>query len=76
MVQSIGERRLAQTLQRSMLTTQLPDVEGVELAVMYLPGSRETQVCGDWYDVIPLPDGHVGVVIGDVVGRGSMRRRR
>ena len=70
MVQSIGERRLAQTLQRSMLTTQLPEIEGVELAVMYLPGSRETQVCGDWYDVIPLPDGHVGVVIGDVVGRG------
>jgi PAS domain S-box-containing protein len=70
MIQGIGERRVAQTLQRSMLTTQLPEIEGVELAVMYLPGSRETQVCGDWYDVIPLPDGHVGVVIGDVVGRG------
>ena len=70
MLQGIGERRVAQTLQRSMLTTQLPEIEGVELAVMYLPGSRETQVCGDWYDVIPLPDGHVGVVIGDVVGRG------
>ncbi|MEY2515051.1 MAG: hypothetical protein QOJ89_2409 [bacterium] len=70
MIQGIGERRVAQTLQRSMLTTQLPEIEGVELAVMYLPGSRETQVCGDWYDVIPLPDGRVGVVIGDVVGRG------
>ncbi len=36
----------------------------------YLPGSRETEVGGDWYDVIPLPCGRVGVVIGDVVGRG------
>jgi PAS domain S-box-containing protein len=70
MIQGIGERRVAQTLQRSMLTTQLPEIAGVELAVLYLPGSRETQVCGDWYDVIPLPDGRFGVVIGDVVGRG------
>lgn len=70
MIQGIGERRLAQTLQRSMITMQLPEVEGVELAVRYLPGSRETEVGGDWYDVIPLPGGRVGVVVGDVVGRG------
>jgi PAS domain S-box-containing protein len=70
MVQGIGERRVAQTLQRSMLTTHLPEIAGVDLAVLYLPASRETQVCGDWYDVIPLPDGRFGVVIGDVVGRG------
>ena len=70
MVQGIGERRIAQTLQRSMVTTQLPELDGVELAVRYLPGSRETEVGGDWYDVIPLPGGRVGVVIGDVVGRG------
>ena len=70
MVQDLGERRVAHTLQRSMLTTQLPDVDGVELAVRYLPGTRQTEVSGDWYDVIPLPDGRVGVVIGDVVGRG------
>ncbi|MEA2217827.1 MAG: hypothetical protein QOJ35_453 [Solirubrobacteraceae bacterium] len=70
MLQGIGERRVAQTLQRSMLTTQLPDVDGVELAVRYLPSSADTEVGGDWYDVIPLPDGRVGIVIGDVVGRG------
>jgi anti-anti-sigma factor len=70
MVQDIGERRVAHTLQRSMLTTQLPEVEGVELAVRYLPSSSDAEVSGDWYDVIPLPDGRVGVVIGDVVGRG------
>ena len=70
MVQDLGERHVALTLQRSMLTTQLPDVDGVELAARYLPGTRQTEVSGDWYDVIPLPDGRVGVVIGDVVGRG------
>ncbi|MGH2944402.1 MAG: SpoIIE family protein phosphatase, partial [Solirubrobacteraceae bacterium] len=70
MVQDLGERHVAHTLQRSMLTTQLPAVEGAELAVRYLPGTRHTEISGDWYDVIPLPDGRVGVVIGDVVGRG------
>ena len=70
MVQDLGERRVAATLQRSMLTTDLPHVDGVELAVRYLPGTRRTEISGDWYDVIPLPDGRVGVVIGDVVGRG------
>ncbi len=70
MVLDIGERRVAHTLQRSMLTTQLPEVEGVELAVRYLPSSSDAEVSGDWYDVIPLPNGRVGVVIGDVVGRG------
>ena len=70
MMQDLSERRVAHTLQRSMLTTHLPHVDGVELAVRYLPGTRQTEVSGDWYDVIPLPDGRVGVVIGDVVGRG------
>jgi PAS domain S-box-containing protein len=70
MVQGIGERRVAQTLQRSMLTTHLPEIAGVELAVRYLPGSPDHEVGGDWYDVIPLPGGRIGVVIGDVVGRG------
>ncbi len=70
MVQDIGERRVAHTLQRSMLTTRLPAIDGVQLAVRYQPGSPETEVGGDWYDVIPLPDGRVGIVVGDVVGRG------
>jgi anti-anti-sigma factor len=69
-VLDIGERRIAHTLQRSMLTTQLPEIEGVELAVRYLPSGSDAEVSGDWYDVIPLPDGRVGIVIGDVVGRG------
>ncbi|HWC26828.1 MAG TPA: SpoIIE family protein phosphatase [Solirubrobacteraceae bacterium] len=70
MLQDVGEQRIAQTLQNSMRTTQLPAIDGVELAGRYLPGTREAEVSGDWYDVVPLPDGRIGVVIGDVVGRG------
>ncbi|MFP5364454.1 MAG: SpoIIE family protein phosphatase [Thermoleophilia bacterium] len=69
MLQDLSERRVAHTLQRSMLT-RLPQIDGVELKERYLPGTRQTDVSGDWYDAIPLPDGRVGIVIGDVVGRG------
>jgi serine phosphatase RsbU (regulator of sigma subunit) len=53
-----------------MMTPQLPEVQGDEIAERYLPGSRQTEVGGDWYDLIPLPGDCFGVVIGDVVGRG------
>ncbi len=46
----------------------LPVVEGVELAAAHLPGEED---CCDWYDVIVLPDGALGLAIGDVSGRGE-----
>jgi anti-sigma regulatory factor (Ser/Thr protein kinase) len=64
------EHRVAQTLQRSLLPDRLPDVGVLELAARYLPGARDDQVGGDWYDVIELPSGEVALVMGDVVGRG------
>ena len=63
------ERRVAETLQRSLLP-RLPVVPGLRLAARYRPGSTETSIGGDWYDAIPLRGGKVGVAIGDVVGRG------
>jgi anti-sigma regulatory factor (Ser/Thr protein kinase) len=42
----------------------------VDVSAAYQPGSTALEVGGDWYDVFPLPDGRVGLVIGDVVGRG------
>ena len=63
------ERRVAETLQRSLLP-QLPIVPGLRLAARYRPGSAETRIGGDWYDAIPLRGGNVGIAIGDVVGRG------
>jgi serine phosphatase RsbU (regulator of sigma subunit)/anti-sigma regulatory factor (Ser/Thr protein kinase) len=68
----VNERahHIAETLQRALLPDRLPGVPGVALAARYLPGGPGTDVGGDWYDVIPSPDGRVGLVMGDVVGRG------
>jgi FixJ family two-component response regulator/anti-sigma regulatory factor (Ser/Thr protein kinase) len=64
------EHDTAVTLQRSLLPDRLPDIPGLALAARYLPGAAGTEVGGDWYDVIPLGDGRVGIAMGDVVGRG------
>jgi putative methionine-R-sulfoxide reductase with GAF domain len=63
------ERAAAAALQRSLVPARLPAVPGLELAARYLPGD-DGGVGGDWYDVFRLPEGRVGLVIGDVVGRG------
>ncbi len=65
-----SEQTIAETLQRSVLPTSLPRVEGVQLAARYLPGSAQLDVGGDWFDALQLPDGKLGLVVGDVVGKG------
>ena len=65
-----AEQTIAETLQRSVLPSSLPRIEGVELAARYLPGSAQLDVGGDWFDALPLPDGKLGLVVGDVVGKG------
>ncbi len=64
------QRTVAQTLQHSMLPDALPAAEGVQFAVRYLPGAEALEVGGDWYDVMPLDDGRMCFVVGDVSGRG------
>jgi len=64
------EHRVAETLQRSLLPESVPQLDRAELAALYLPGSDEASVGGDWYDAITLGEGRVALVIGDVVGRG------
>jgi putative methionine-R-sulfoxide reductase with GAF domain len=58
----------AVALQRSLLPTALPAVPGLDMAARYVTGSGT--VGGDWYDVFVLPDGRLGVVVGDVAGSG------
>ena len=54
------------------LPDRFPDLPGTELAATYLPGADTTDDSrGDWYDVLALPGGAVGLAIGDVVGRGT-----
>ncbi len=62
-----GQRQVAETLQRSLLTL-LPQVDHIRIAARYLPASRHSQVGGDWYDSFLLPDGCTALVIGDVAG--------
>jgi anti-sigma regulatory factor (Ser/Thr protein kinase) len=57
-------------LQRSLLPRNLPEPAGLSVCARYLSAAARRLVGGDWYDVLPLPDGGVGVAIGDVVGHG------
>jgi serine phosphatase RsbU (regulator of sigma subunit)/anti-sigma regulatory factor (Ser/Thr protein kinase) len=64
------EHQIAETLQRSLLPDRLPEIPGVRLAARYLPATTDVRVGGDWYDVVQLRDGLVGLAIGDVAGHG------
>jgi serine phosphatase RsbU (regulator of sigma subunit)/anti-sigma regulatory factor (Ser/Thr protein kinase) len=61
------ELEVARLIQQNFLPKELPDLPGWQIAAFYRP-ARE--VGGDFYDVIPLPDGRVGFVIGDVTDKG------
>ncbi|MET9212856.1 MULTISPECIES: SpoIIE family protein phosphatase [unclassified Nocardia] len=60
-------RATSLTLQRAMLgPIELPP----RFSVHYEPALPPLEIGGDWYDVVPLRDGTIGVVVGDCVGRG------
>jgi serine phosphatase RsbU (regulator of sigma subunit)/anti-sigma regulatory factor (Ser/Thr protein kinase) len=61
------ELRVAQLIQQQFLPHELPDLPGWKLAAYYGP-ARE--VGGDFYDFIKLPEGQVGIVVGDVTDKG------
>ena len=61
------ELEVAKLIQQNFLPKQLPELRGWQVAAYYRP-ARE--VGGDFYDVIPLPEGKVGFVVGDVTDKG------
>ncbi|MGW7368523.1 SpoIIE family protein phosphatase [Streptomyces sp. NPDC054841] len=61
---------IALTLQRALLPSALATSPYVQVAHRYVPGSRITEVGGDWYDVINLSGDRVALVVGDVMGHG------
>jgi PAS domain S-box-containing protein len=63
------QRHVALTLQRALMGSP-PKVPGLATAGRYLPATRGAGVGGDWFDLIPLGAGRIGVLIGDVMGRG------
>ncbi|MFJ4466457.1 SpoIIE family protein phosphatase [Streptomyces sp. NPDC089424] len=65
------EKDLASGLQQAMLPRTIPSVRGADVAVRYRSASLGRDIGGDWYDLIPLPGGRVGAVIGDVQGHDT-----
>jgi PAS domain S-box-containing protein len=64
------EHRIAVELQRGLIPKSLPAVRGIELAASYEVAGVGVQVGGDWYDAFAMSNGRLGVVVGDVTGRG------
>ncbi len=64
------EHRIAVELQRGLIPKSLPEVRGVELSASYEVAGIGVQVGGDWYDAFEMPAGRLGIVVGDVTGRG------
>jgi serine phosphatase RsbU (regulator of sigma subunit) len=66
----VADHWIAVELQRGLLPKRLPEVPGVELAAHYHAAGTGAEVGGDWYDLFALPDGRLGIVLGDVTGSG------
>jgi serine phosphatase RsbU (regulator of sigma subunit) len=61
------ELKIAQIIQQQFLPKELPDLPSWHVAAFYRPART---VGGDFYDFIPLPDGRVMFVVGDVTDKG------
>ncbi|KPI18016.1 putative PAS/PAC sensor protein [Actinobacteria bacterium OK074] len=61
---------ISQSLQRSLLPPELPDIDGVEVEVIYRAAGEGNEVGGDFYDLFPISEGTYGFAIGDVCGTG------
>jgi serine phosphatase RsbU (regulator of sigma subunit) len=64
------EQRIASTLQQAFLPQSLPTCPGYDFAALYHPALQEAEVGGDFYDVFALPEGRIGLLLGDVAGKG------
>src|SRR5262249_17937012 len=62
------EKQQIGRMQRHLLPSELPSIEGLELGASYRTCSRAG---GDYYDVLPLPEGHWGLFMADVSGHGT-----
>ena len=66
-----AEHDVADVLQRSLLPPELPALPRLGVAARYLPSAVGVAAGGDWYDLLPIDDHRVAVVVGDVVGHGA-----
>ncbi|HEY6787157.1 MAG TPA: PP2C family protein-serine/threonine phosphatase [Trebonia sp.] len=70
--EAASEDELAARLQYTLLPPdqQLAEAAGIDIAVRYRPAGGGHQVGGDWYDALPMPDGDLLLVVGDIAGHG------
>ena len=64
------DRRIVAEFQEALLPTALPVLPQARIAARYLVAGHEQAAGGDWFDAIPLADGSVALIVGDVVGNG------
>jgi len=57
-------------LQRALLSMALPVMPTAHVAARYLVAAQDQAAGGDWFDAIVLDNGHLALVVGDVVGHG------
>lgn len=65
-----GARGTVVELQRALLPPQLPVLPRVSTAAGYRAADRDQGAGGDWFDAIPLGEGRIALVVGDIVGHG------
>jgi serine phosphatase RsbU (regulator of sigma subunit) len=62
------QRRMSETLQRSLLPKRLPSVDLWDFAARYVSATKGAEIGGDWYSVVEVDDHRFAVVVGDVSG--------
>jgi hypothetical protein len=65
----LRQRSIADTLQQSLVAAEPRVPPGIEVAARCLPAAGQL-VGGDWYDILALPAGRYGIIVGDVMGHG------
>lgn len=65
-----AERTISSLLQQALLPEHRPEIADHDLGACYVPATVARTVGGDWWDVLPLPDGRYALMVGDVTGHG------
>jgi serine phosphatase RsbU (regulator of sigma subunit)/uncharacterized protein YigA (DUF484 family) len=63
------QKDFSETMQHSLLPTELPAVAGLQVGHIYESSAR-VDVGGDVYDFLMLDDGRLAIILGDVTGKG------
>ena len=62
--------RFVHTLQQTLLPASFTTEPGTDISVRYRAATAHSEIGGDWYAVVNLPERRIGLAIGDVVGHG------